>query len=99
MEAPVRTTLNIDEALLADYKQIASRSHRSLSSVIQDALRETLAARAERSQSAPVDLPVFRDGGGVLPGVDLDSNAALLDFMDEADGARDRYRGKPPETS
>ena len=95
----MRTTLNIDEALLADYKQLASRSHRSLSSVIQDALRETLAARAERSHSATVDLPVFRDGGGVLPGVDLDSNAALLDFMEEAGGARDRSRGKPPETS
>src|SRR5665647_2994998 len=58
-----------------------------------------LAARAERSARAPVDLPVFRGGGGVLPGVDLDSNAALLDLMDEADGAYDRYRGTPPESS
>lgn len=28
-----------------------------------------------------------------------DSNAALLDLMDEADGAYDRYRGTPPEAS
>ena len=95
----MRTTLNLDETLLADFKQLAARSHRSLSSVIQDALRETLAARAQRSPRAPLDLPVFRGGAGVLPGVDLDSNAALLDLMDEADGAYDRYRGKPPEAS
>jgi Arc/MetJ-type ribon-helix-helix transcriptional regulator len=99
MEAPMRTTLNIDEALLADFKQIAARSHRSLSSVIQDALREALGARAERGARAPVDLPVFRGGSGVLPGVDLDSNAALLYLMDEADGVYDRYRGKTPEAS
>ena len=97
MEAPTRTTLNIDETLLADFKQIAARSHRSLSSVIQDALREALAARAGRGASAPVNLPVFGGGRGVLPGVDLDSNAALLDLVDEADGVYDRYRGTPPE--
>jgi len=28
-----------------------------------------------------------------------DSNAALLDLMDEADGVYDRYRGKTPEAS
>jgi len=93
----MRTTLNIDEGLLADFKQIAASSHRSLSSVIQDALREALAARAERGARAPLDLPVFRGGGGVLAGVDLDSNAALLDLLDEADGEYDRYRDTSPE--
>ena len=95
----MRTTLNIDEALLADFRQLAARSHRSFSSVIQDALREALAAHAQRSPRAPLDLPVFRGGGGVLPGVDLDSNAALLDLMDEADGAYEQYRGKPHEAA
>ena len=95
----MRTTLNIDETLLADFKQLAARSHHSLSSVIQDALREALAARAERRVRAPLDLPVFRGGGGAQPGVDLDSNAALLDLMDEADGGYERDRGKPPEAS
>jgi len=95
----MRTTLNIDETLLADFKQLAARSHRSLSSVIQDALRETLATRAKRDARAPVDLPVFRGAGGVLPGVDLDSNAALLDLMDEADRAHEQHHGKAPETS
>jgi len=60
----MRTTLNLDEALLADFRQLAASGHRSLSSVIQDALREALAARAERGVRAPLDLPVFRGGGG-----------------------------------
>jgi len=95
----MRTTLNIDEALLADFKEIAARSHRGLSSVIQDALREALAARAARGARPPFDLPGFSRGGGVLPGLDLHSNAALLDLIEEADGVYDRYRGTPPETS
>jgi hypothetical protein len=99
METPMRTTLTIDDALLADFKQIAARTHRSLSGVIQDALREALAARAARGPQAALDLPVFRGGGGVLPGVDLDSNAALLDLVDEADGVHERYRGVAPEAS
>jgi hypothetical protein len=57
MQAPMRTTLNLDETLLADFKQIAARSHRSLSNVIQDALREALAARAGRGARAPVACP------------------------------------------
>ena len=95
----MRTTLNLDEALLADFRQLAASGHRSLSSVIQDALREALAARAERGVRAPLDLPVFRGGGGARPGVDLDSNAALLDLMDEADGVNERNRDAPPEAS
>lgn len=71
----MRTTLNIDEALLADYKQIAARSHRSLSSVIQDALRESLLHRDERADVGRIKLPTFGHGGA-LPGVDLDDNVA-----------------------
>jgi len=79
----VRTTLNIDEKLLAEFKELAAHSHRGLSAVIQDALHEALAARDKRKGSPVVDLPVFQGGGGVRPGVDLDSNAALLDLMED----------------
>ena len=37
------------------------------------------------------ELPVF-GGSGVKPGVNIDCNADLLDFMDEAEGVYDRYR-------
>jgi Arc/MetJ-type ribon-helix-helix transcriptional regulator len=87
MEALVRTTLTIDDSLLAEFKLLAARTHRSLSSVIQDALREALEARKARESGRPVDLPVFRGGNGLQRGVDLDSMASLLDLMDEPDAA------------
>ena len=92
----MRTTLNIDEALLADYKQLAARSHRSLSSVIQDALRESLLRRYEGASASRVKLPTFGHGGA-LPGVDLDDNVAtrrILDDERDAELRRDQGSGR-----
>jgi hypothetical protein len=79
----MRTTINIDDALLAQAKQVAARSGRSLAAVVEDALRESL-ARRDRHVRQPVELPVFGDGG-LQPGVDLDDSAALLDLMERDD--------------
>jgi len=91
-----RTTLTIEDSLLAEFKQLGARSHQSLSGVIQDALREPLAARPARDSRTPVDLPVFRGGRGLQPGVDLNSTAALLDFMEKADAPLCCGRRTPP---
>jgi hypothetical protein len=90
MEAVIRTTLNIDDQVLAEYKRVAASTHRTLSYVIQDALRETLARRQEAAGGRPVRLPVI-GGGGVRPGVDLDDNARLLELMqaERDEGLRD----------
>lgn len=87
----MRTTLNIDESVLAELKRLAVETHRSLSAVAEDAIREALARVRERRTAAPVELPSFR-GKGVKPGVDLDNNAATLDRMDELDGVFEKYR-------
>jgi hypothetical protein len=88
MEAIIRTTLTIDDSLLAEYKRVAADTHRTLSYVIQDALRETLARRREAAARRPVRLPVI-GGGGLQPGVDLDDNARLLELLEaENDAAR-----------
>lgn len=79
----MRTTLTIDDSLLAEYKRVAAETHRTLSYVIQDALRETLARRREAAARQPVRLPLI-GGGGVQPGVDLDDNARVLELL-EAD--------------
>jgi hypothetical protein len=81
MEAIIRTTLTIDDNLLAEYKRVAADTHRTLSYVIQDALRETLARRREAAAGQPVRLPVI-GGGGLQPGVDLDDNARLLELLE-----------------
>lgn len=78
----VRTTVRIDDALYRKVKAEAARSGRTIGELIEDALRAALA----QSRRTPADvrpLPVH-PGGGVMPGVDLTSNAALRDVMDES---------------
>lgn len=77
----MRTTIRIDESLYRQAKARAAESGRSVSQVIEDAVREALSPRP-RGAASTRPLPVF-GGSGVLPGVDLSSNAALLDQMDE----------------
>ena len=79
----MRTTINLDDALLAEAKQVAARTGRSLAAVVEDALRESLRRRHQSARQA-VELPTFGEGG-VQPGVDLDDSAALLDLMDRDD--------------
>jgi hypothetical protein len=79
----MRTTINLDDALLTEAKQVAARTGRSLTAVVEDALRESL-RRRHRSVRRAVELPVFGEGG-TQPGVDLDDSAALLDLMEQAD--------------
>jgi hypothetical protein len=86
----MRTTINIDDALLAEAKQVAARTGRSLTDVVEDALRESL-HRRQRTTRRAVELPVFGEEG-LQPGVDLDDSAALLDLMDQDDPAADAAR-------
>lgn len=80
----MRTTIHIDDHLFADLKKAAARTGRTLTAIIQDALRESLYRRQATARPA-VDLPVFH-GTGVMPGVDLNDSAALLDLMKKDDG-------------
>ena len=97
MEAIIRTTLTIDDSLLAEYKRVAADTHRTLSYVIQDALRETLARRREAAVRQPVRLPII-GGGGVQPGVDLGDNARVLELL-EADRDASRREGPSSDTA
>jgi hypothetical protein len=77
----MRTTIRLDDDLLAAAKRLAAETGRTLTAVIEDALRQALAQRrALRRQKAP-ELPTFR-GRGLRAGVDLDDSAALLDLME-----------------
>jgi hypothetical protein len=78
----VRTTIRIDEELYRRAKARAARTGRTVSELIEDAVRASLAPRVgEAAVHEP--LPVF-GGSGVMPGVDLSSNASVRDVMDEA---------------
>lgn len=77
----MRTTIRIDDDLLAEVKARAAKSGRTLNAVVEDALRSAMATGASGARPRPIELPTFA-GGRLQPGVDLDDGAALLDLMD-----------------
>lgn len=76
----MRTTIHIDDHLFAELKGIAADTGKTLTSVIQDALRESLSRRRATERRA-IDLPLFH-GTGLMPGVDLSDSASLLDLIE-----------------
>ena len=77
----MRTTVRIDDRVLAEARKRAAESGKTLGSVLEDALRESLARRGTHAKLKPVRLKTFK-GGGVRTGVDLDDSASLLDMME-----------------
>ena len=77
----MRTTITIDDRLLAEAKECAARSGRTLNAIVEDALRAVFARRAGVEARTAPELPTFADGR-LVPGVDLDDNAALFDRME-----------------
>ena len=81
----MRTTLRLDDQLLAEVKKLAVDTGRTFTEVVEDALRLTLVQRKERKRAKPVRLHTC-GGKGLQPGVDMTNNAARQDLMDEHDG-------------
>ena len=78
----MRTTITIADDLLAQVKQRAATTGKTVSETIEDAVRESL-LRRPRLPEARVELLTW-DGGKPLPGVNFDDNASLLELMDGA---------------
>lgn len=83
----MRTTIRLDDELLRDAKVHATRTGRTLTALIEDALRAAL-GRSERMPDEAFSLPVFRPAGGrgLQPGVDLSDSSALVDLMEGREG-------------
>lgn len=75
----MRTTVNIDDALLTEIKLISARSRRPLGDVIDDALRRML-SEPDRATHAHAPVPTYGQGG-LQPGVDLEDKEALADLL------------------
>ena len=78
----MRTTIRLPDDLLRRAKQLAAETDRTLTRVIEDALRETLGRRRDdRVASRPVKLTSV--GRGIaFDDIDLDNTASLLDRME-----------------
>jgi hypothetical protein len=78
----MRTTIRLPDDLLALAKKRALERGTTLTRLFEDAIRETLLRdRGGAKTRARVRLTTV-NGGGTLPGVDLDDTASLLDAMD-----------------
>jgi hypothetical protein len=76
----MRTTVSISDELLAAAKRRAQQRGQTLGEVIDAALRREL---ADRPPPARPPVPVFRAGTGAWPGIDLRSNRALSEALDD----------------
>jgi hypothetical protein len=77
----MRTTIRIDDDLYRQVKEKAARSGRTVAAVLEDAVRRGL----NPNDQAPVRRYEVQPtgSGGLRSGVDLASNAALAEVMDE----------------
>jgi hypothetical protein len=77
----VRTTIRIDDDLYRQVKEKAARSGRTVAAVLEDAVRRGLRPAEQSAAGRYAVRPTGR--GGLRPGVDLASNAAIAEAMDE----------------
>ncbi len=73
----------MDDGLLEQAKREAQRRGKTLTALIEESLRREL-LRSQRGRAPQrVELPVSDCSGGLMPGVDLNNSAALLEIMEE----------------
>ncbi len=77
----MRTTISIHDELLESAKLRARERGVTLGTLVEDALRRELSVEYDAVEPPPV--PVFKGGNGLRPGVDITSNRALQEFLDE----------------
>ena len=73
----MKTTLNVDDQIMARLKQEATRQGKTMSELFETALRLLL-----QQQPASRDLPPLPSFQGGVPRVSIASREATLDFME-----------------
>jgi hypothetical protein len=81
----VKTTLNLDDDLMRAARDRARRDGVTLTTLISDALRKLLAEPAPAAFQ--LDLPVTH--GHRRPAIDIDSNAAVEEYLDRLERRRE----------
>jgi hypothetical protein len=77
----VRTTIRIDDELYRQVKAKAARSGRTVAAVLEDAVRRGLSPTEKPAGGRYSVRPT--GAGGLRAGVDLSSNAAVAEVMDQ----------------
>ena len=79
MVSHIKTTLNIDDTVMARLRQESARQKRTMSELVEAALRLLFAANKEAKKKKLPPLPSF-DGGKLR--VDIADRNALYDVME-----------------
>jgi hypothetical protein len=79
----MKTTLDIDDELLARAKALSARERKSVTRLIEEGLRLRLRGPARRARRAGPGLAIHRGKGGMAEGLDPRSNRAMLDAADD----------------
>ena len=78
----MQTTIQLDDALLAQATKLAREKGCDLSHLIEETLRDKIAPTPPVAPQPFLRLTTV-GGQGVRPGVDLNNSAALLDLMEQ----------------
>jgi plasmid stability protein len=76
----MRTTLDLDDELVKEIKRRAADTGRTMTEVLEDALREGLRPPASKGRGFRLKLVTVR--GTLRPGVDLADRDALFEAME-----------------
>jgi plasmid stability protein len=71
MVSHMKTTLNIDDTVMAQLRREAARQGRTMSELVETALRLMFRSQRKREDLAP--LPAFRSGGTLVDVADRDA--------------------------
>lgn len=77
----MKTTLNLNDALLTEAKTFAAQQTTSLTRLIDEGLHRCL--RTQQTPARPMRPPVYRGTGGLAPGLDGLSNKAMQNVADQ----------------
>ena len=78
----MKTTLDINDSLLANAKALAAKQRTSLTRLIEEGLQLRLRTSRSSSKVSKRKLSIFKGRGGLVAGLDPSSNKALLDAAD-----------------
>lgn len=79
----MKTTLDINDSLLASAKALAARQQTTLTRLIEEGLQLRLRSARTTSKVSKRKLPVFNGRGGMVAGLNPLSNKAMLDAADD----------------
>ncbi|MDP2751302.1 MAG: DUF6364 family protein [Rhodocyclaceae bacterium] len=79
----MKTTLDINDSLLANAKALAAQQQTSLTRLIEEGLQLRLRSSHAATKPKKQKIPVFKGRGGLVAGLNPSSNKAMLDAADD----------------